>query len=81
MDLIAKIVETQALLETSLAALVAGVGIAFTFSLTILGASRSVEASREGRGLAAAAFGAVGLMGLVVTLAAIAAGIVVMATG
>jgi hypothetical protein len=69
------------LLETCLAALIAGVGVAFTFSLAILGAARFAEASRRQHGLEAAFFAVLGLAGLAATTAAIAAGIVVMTSG
>ena len=78
MMLLATIVDTKALLETCLAALVSGVGIALTVSLAILGAARFAEASRRQRGLEAAAFAVLGLAGLVATTAAIVAGIIVM---
>ena len=79
--LIATVVDTQALLQTCAAALVAGVGVALTFSLAILGAARFSEASREQQGVQAAAFAALALIGLVATAAAIAFGIIVMTEG
>jgi hypothetical protein len=74
----ATIVDTSALLQTIGAAFVAGVGVAFTFSLAILGAARVAEASRQGHTLHAFAFGALALLGLAASLIAIAFGIVVM---
>jgi protein-S-isoprenylcysteine O-methyltransferase Ste14 len=76
----ASIVDTQALLETVAAALVAGVGITLIFSITILGAARFVDSNREGRPVAAAAFGALAVIGLLAFLGAIAVGIIVMTT-
>ena len=76
--MIATIVDTQALLETVLAALVAGVGVAFTFSLAILGSTRFADASRQGQRGHAALFGALAVLGLVASLGAIVVGIVVM---
>ena len=52
---LATIVDTKALLETVVAAFVAGVGVTFVFSLAILGAARFAEMSRDGRTSAAAA--------------------------
>ena len=78
--LIATIVDTQALLETCIAALVAGVGVAFTFSLAILGATGFAEASRDGRSGSAAAFATLAVLGFLATTAAIVAGIIVMTT-
>jgi hypothetical protein len=78
MSLLATIVDWEALLETALAALVAGVGVALTFSLAILGAARFAEAARRQHNLQAAGFAFVGLVGVAATGAAIVAGIVVM---
>ena len=78
LGLLATVVDTRALLETVAAALIAGVGVALTFSLTILGAARFGELSRERRTLEAAFFALLGLVGLAATAGAIAFGIVVM---
>lgn len=75
---LATIVDTQALLETILAALAGGVGVALTFSLAILGSTRLAEASRAGHRWEAAFFGALAFFGLVASIAAIAFGILVM---
>ena len=75
---LATIVDTKALLETGLAAFVAGVGVAFTFSFAILGATRFAELSREQRSLAAIAYATLGLLGLAASIAAIVAGLIVM---
>jgi hypothetical protein len=75
--LLAEIVDWAALLQTGLAALIAGVGVALTFSLAILGASRFAEASRDDRNLQAGAFAVLGVAGLLATAGAIAAGIIV----
>ena len=69
----------EALLDTGLAALIAGVGVAFTFSLAILGASRFIEASRDQRKIEAGAFALLGVVALVATAAMIAGGIIVIA--
>ena len=73
-----EIVDWEALLDTGIAAFVAGVGVAFVFSLAILGASRFPEASRDQRTLEAGAFAALALVGLLATAAAIVVGIIVM---
>jgi hypothetical protein len=75
---IATIVDTKALLETVVAAFVAGVGTTIVFSLAILGASRFAEASREGQRFAATMFGALTVIGLLATAAAITVGVIVM---
>ena len=77
--MLATIVDTQALLKTVVAAFIAGVGVTLIFSLAILGASRFVDRSRDGRPAAAVAFGALGLVALLGALAAVTMGIIVMA--
>lgn len=74
--MIATIVEWGALGQTILAAVIAGVGVAFTFSLAIYGAARL--SAREATGIRAAGFGLIAVAGLALTAAAIAFGIVVM---
>jgi hypothetical protein len=76
--ILATIVETDALLKTIVAAFVAGVGVTFIFSLAILGASRFVDLSRDGRGAEAIAFGVLALVAVLVALAAVTLGIIVM---
>jgi len=80
MSLLATVVDTKELLQTVAAALVAGVGITLIFSFALLGAARFGDASREGRPVAAAAFGALAIVGVIAFLGAIAVGIVVMTT-
>jgi hypothetical protein len=76
--LLATVVDWEALVDTVIASVVAGVGVTVVFSFAILGAAIFGDARREGR--SAVAVGAVTLMvlGLGGTLAAIAGGIVVM---
>jgi MFS family permease len=80
MFLLAEIVDWEALLETGIAAFVAGVGVAFTVSLTILCATRFAETSRDGRRGHATAYALVGAIGFGATAAALVAGIIVMAS-
>jgi hypothetical protein len=61
------------------AALVAGLVVTVSFSLAILGATRSLEMRRSHRGTEATGYAVLGLFGAAVCLAAIAGGIVVMA--
>lgn len=79
--LLATIVDWGALGETVIAALAAGVGVAFTFSIAIYGAARLAEASREGHRGEVALFGALAALGLATSLVAIAFGIAVMTSG
>jgi len=76
--MIATIVDTTALWETVVAAFVAGVGTTIIFSLAILGASRFAEANREDQRFAAVMFGALTVIGLLATAAAITFGVIVM---
>jgi hypothetical protein len=76
--MLATVVETHALLETVLAAFVAGVGVTLIFSLAIMGAARFADMSRDGRPVAAAAFGALALVALAAAAAAVTIGIIVM---
>jgi hypothetical protein len=78
--MIATIVDTTALWETVVAAFVAGVGTTIVFSLAILGATRFTEATRDGHGFHAAIFGALAVVGLLATIAAIIAAVAVMTT-
>jgi hypothetical protein len=81
MMLLGTVIDTEALLETALAALVAGVGVALTFSLAILGFARFAEATRHQHRAQAVGFAALGLFGFAATAAAIIAGIVAMTSG
>jgi hypothetical protein len=76
----ATIVDTKALWETVVAALVAGVGTTFVFSLAILGIARFATLSRDGRALEAALFAALAGLGLAATGAAVVIGVIVMTT-
>jgi hypothetical protein len=76
--MLATIVDTEALLKTVVAAFIAGVGVALIFSLAILGASRFVDLSRDGRSAGAIAFGALAVVALVAVLVVVAVGIIVM---
>jgi|GEM_PF-4386436 hypothetical protein len=76
--MIATIVDTTALLETVLAALVAGLGVMFTFSLAILGVSGTIEANRNGQRLQAVFYVALALLGALATIGAIVLGLLIM---
>jgi hypothetical protein len=75
---LATVVDTEALLRTIAAAFVAGVGVTFIFSLAIVGAARFADMSRDGRPVAAVAFGIMGVIALAVAAAAVTIGIIVM---
>jgi hypothetical protein len=81
MSLLASIVDWSALGQTVLAALLSGVGVAFTFSLGILGVARFTDGSRELGLFGQIAFGLIALLGMVATVAAIVFGVIVMTSG
>jgi hypothetical protein len=76
--MLATVVETDALLETVVAAFIAGVGVTLVFSVAIMGAARFADLSRDGRPVAAVAFGALALVALAAAAAAVTIGIIVM---
>jgi hypothetical protein len=76
--MLATIVDTTALWQTVVGAAAAGIGTAFAFSLGILGVARFSELSREGRTLEATVFGALALLGLLTTAAAVVIGVIVL---
>jgi hypothetical protein len=75
---LATIVEGKELLQAVVAATFAGIGVTFAFSVAIWGFGRSVELGNEERRLAARTVAAVGVLALLVVVAAIVFGIVVM---
>lgn len=76
--MIATIVDTDALVQMLWASLLAGVGVTSAYGLAILGATRALEFGRDGRLAAAVAFGAVGVVGFAVVIAAIVFGILML---
>ena len=76
--MIATVVETQDLLETVAASLIAGIGVTAAFSLVILGVTRSADMLRDERPLLATAAGGLAVIAGLVVTAAIVFGIVVM---
>jgi hypothetical protein len=78
---VAVVVETQALFETVIASLVAGVGVTVVFSVAIWGIARFADLNRDERTLAAGAAATVAGLAVLVTMAAVAFGIVIMSSG
>jgi hypothetical protein len=78
--MLATVVDTDALLKTVIAALVAGVGVTLVFSVAILGAARFADLSRDGRMASAIAFGVLALVALAAAATAVTIGIIVMTT-
>ena len=60
--------------------LLASIGVSLAYSLAVLGTIRSVELRRSGRGAEGTLFGALGLFGAAVCIAAIVGGIIVMSS-
>ena len=81
MSLLATVVDWNALGQTALAALLAGVGVAFAFSLGILGAARLTDSTRELGLLGTIGYGALTIGGMLACVAAIVFGIIVMTSG
>ena len=76
--MIATVVETQDLLETVAASLIAGIGVTAAFSFVIFGVTRSADMLRDERPLLATAAGGLAVIAGLVVTAAIVFGIVVM---
>jgi cation transporter-like permease len=76
----AVVVETKELLETVIASVVAGVGITVVFSVAIWGVARFADLSRNERPFAAGAAATLAALAGLVTLAAVAFGIVIMSS-
>ena len=74
----ASIVDWDALLTVVWASMAAGIGVTAAYGLVILGTTRAVDLSRDGRVGEAVLFGVVGAVGLVTVFAAIVFGIVVL---
>ncbi len=74
----AVIVETQELLRTVIASVVAGVGVTVIFSIAIWGAVRFSDFSRDERPIAAVSAAAVCALALAATLGAVVVGLIVM---
>lgn len=77
---VAAIVDGAALLDVIWVSLVAGVGVVTIFAFTLLGATRAADARREGRGGAAAAFGTLAALSLLLFTAVIVVGVSVLVT-
>jgi cation transporter-like permease len=76
----AVVVETKELLETVVASLIAGIGITVVFSVAIWGVGRFADLSRNERPIAAGAAATLACLAVLVTLAAVAFGIVIMSS-
>jgi hypothetical protein len=70
-------IDWHALFTAVWASLAAGVGVSTAFGFAILGGTRATELRREGQGRGAALFGAIGVLGALAVVAAIAFGLIV----
>jgi hypothetical protein len=71
-------IDTEALLELMWAAPLAVLTVTVSYGLVVIGATRATEASREGRAVAAGAYGAVAIAGAALFLAAVVFGLIIM---
>lgn len=78
---LATIVDWEALLDTAIASIVAGVVVTVAASTMIYGAAMSAEMRRNGRGGLAFAAGALGVAGLLAFAGTVVLGLVVMIHG
>jgi hypothetical protein len=70
---------SSALLRMFFSSLVAGVGVAFVFSVAIFGAVRSSDLRRSGRPSAAAAYAALAACGFVASAGVVVYGLILVA--
>jgi hypothetical protein len=75
---IATVVDWDALLQVIWVSLVAGVGVTSAWAFAIVGATRSLEHGRDGRSATSLFYAALGVVGLVLVIAAIVFAIVIL---
>lgn len=75
--MLATLVDTKALRDVILWAFSAGIGVTAVFGLVIYGSTRFADLRRSGNTTAAAAYGALAVIGLVTFLGAVTLAIVV----
>jgi predicted membrane channel-forming protein YqfA (hemolysin III family) len=71
-------IDSHLLLRVLYTALIAGVAVSVVFSLTVYGMTRSSDMRREDRPAAAMRYAALGVLGLALTAALIAYGLVLL---
>jgi hypothetical protein len=76
--MIAGIVDLSDLVNVIWVSLVAGIGVTCAFGVAILGGTRAIDSSREGRAAQAAAFGVLGSLAMLAVVGSIVFGIVVL---
>ena len=75
---LATVVDWGDVVQVVWSALLAGLGVTFAFSLTLVGATRAVDLRRDGHPTMASLFVLLMILGLAATAAAIVFGVVVM---
>ena len=73
-----EIVDPTAVWQTIVAALVSGIGVTMVFSIGVFAVARSIELRLDGRTMAAAGAGAVAVIAMLASLAAVVIGVIVM---
>lgn len=73
------VLASSALLRMFYSSLLAGIGVPVVFSFAVYGAVRSSDMRRAGRGNAAVAFAALAAAGLLLSAAAVAFGLILLA--
>lgn len=76
--LLAQIVDWKALGESTLASMVAGILVATSFSLGIVGTTKAAEFRRQDRHTVAAVAGALGALALLIAAGTVVLGVLVM---
>lgn len=76
--MIAAVVDFTDLVNVIWVSLVAGIGVTCAFGVAILGGTRAVDASREGRAVKTAAFGVLGSLAMLTVVGSIVFGIVIL---
>lgn len=71
-------IDTEALLELMWAAPLAVLTITISYGLVVIGVTRAAEASRDGRAVAAGAYGALAIAGAALFAAAVVFGLIIM---
>jgi hypothetical protein len=78
MSLLGTIVDVHDLLEVFWVSFAAGLGVATVFAIALAGTTRAMDLRRDGRGLVASVYAAIGVVGAAGVAAAVVFAIVVM---
>ena len=79
--LIGATIDLGSLLQAVLGAIVAGVGIVFAFSVSVLGFARGPDLREQGRSVAGRLWTALGIVALLIALGGVAYGLSIVADG